>query len=393
VLINRWGILCVLFVARFALGFQFQSAGSLTPFIVRDFGVDYTAVGTLVGLYMIPGLFLSVPAGYIGRRFGDKRIVLVGLALMLTGGAIAGAANSHAMVVFGRIMSGGGAALLFVLMTKMVTDWFVHKELFLGMSIFIIGWPIGIAAGQAVQATIAAQSSWSFVFHLTAIGCAIAYCAVVVFYRPPPELEETPTDSFLSLSRREFVLVNIAGLVWMFINGAYIVLLSFGPILLLEQGIAFAPASLAVSLMSWVFVLALPLGGYLATRYKMPNVVMFIGLIGATVVGGLIPYTDIPFVTFFLFGLLYAAAAPVVAALPAEVLRPRNRGPGLGIYFIWYYAGSAFLPVVAGYVKDATGTAVASVHFGIAMMIATIVLVGLFRLAQAAIPVRAEAGA
>ena len=38
-------------------------------------------IGTLVGLYMIPGLFLAVPSGFIGRRFGDKRIVLLGLAL------------------------------------------------------------------------------------------------------------------------------------------------------------------------------------------------------------------------------------------------------------------------------------------------------------------------
>lgn len=115
----------------------------------------------LVGLYMIPGLVSAVPSGFIGRRFGDKRIVLLGLALMLAGGAIAGAAKSYDTVVAGRLLSGAGAAFLFVLMTKMLTDWFVDKELFVGMSIFIIGWPIGIAAGQAVQGSIAQASSWS----------------------------------------------------------------------------------------------------------------------------------------------------------------------------------------------------------------------------------------
>ncbi len=125
--VNRWTILAVLFLARFSLGFQFQSAGSVTPFMVRDFGVDYTGIGTLVGLYMIPGLVLTIPAGFIGRRFGDKRIVLAGLALMVIGGVIAGAAESYAMVVVGRLLSGSGAAVLFVLMTKMVTDWFVDK--------------------------------------------------------------------------------------------------------------------------------------------------------------------------------------------------------------------------------------------------------------------------
>ncbi len=140
--------------------------------------------------------------------------------------------------------------------------------------------------------------------------------------------------------------------------------------------------------MSWVFIISLPLGGFLATRFGMPNVVMFTGLIGATLVGGFIPYTQIPFVTFLAFGILYAVSAPIVAAFSAEVLSPENRGPGLGIYYIWYYAGSAFLPVVAGQIRDATGTATGSVLFAIAMMIATIAFAGLFRLAQAAIPRR-----
>jgi hypothetical protein len=35
------------------------------------------------------------------------------------------------------------------------------------------------------------------------------------------------------------ILVTIAGLAWMFVNGAYLVLVSFGPVLLDEQGVPF----------------------------------------------------------------------------------------------------------------------------------------------------------
>ena len=34
-------ILVVLFIARFALGYQFQSAGSLAPFLIQDLAIDY----------------------------------------------------------------------------------------------------------------------------------------------------------------------------------------------------------------------------------------------------------------------------------------------------------------------------------------------------------------
>ena len=135
------------------------------------------------------------------------------------------------------------------------------------MSIFIIGWPIGIAAGQAVQASIAGASSWNLVFYLTALGCTIALPAVSAFYRPPPDFEAGATGAFSALNRRELSLITLAGLVWMFINGAYLVLLSFGPVFLHEQGASFAAAGRVVSLMSWVFLFSLPLGGYLAIRY------------------------------------------------------------------------------------------------------------------------------
>jgi predicted MFS family arabinose efflux permease len=390
--INRWFILGVLFTARFALGFQFQSAGSVTPFMVRDFGVDYAEVGTLVGLYMIPGLFLTVPSGFIGRRFGDKRIVLLGLTMMAGGGVLAGAAADYTLVVAGRLVSGSGAAVLFVLMTKMLTDWFVDKELFFGMSVFIIGWPIGIATGQAVQASIADASSWQVVFYLTALGCVVALLVVFLFYRTPPDSTDRTTDSFSTLSSRELFLVTIAGLVWMFVNGAYLVFVSFGPVFLQEHGVPFAAAGRVVSLMSWVFLFSLPLGGYLATRFRIPNLVMFSGLTGTIVVGALTLVTDVPFLTFTLFGIFYAAAVPVVASLPARVLRPETRGPGLGIYFIWYFLGSALLPIAAGYLKDLTGSAASSVLFGVAMMIATLTLAALFRLAQA-LPARARSEA
>ena len=87
-----------------------------------------------------------------------------------------------------------------------------------------------------------------------------------------------------------------------------------------------------------------------------------------------------------------AVSAPVVASLPAEVLSAANRGPGFGIYYIWYFAGSTLLPVAAGSLTDLTGTAASAVLVGVAMMLATLVLVILFRVVQACFPAPAEQG-
>src|SRR5205814_1857931 len=50
-----WIILAVLFVARAALGYQFQSIASVAPFLVRSLHVNYAEMGSLIGIYMLPG--------------------------------------------------------------------------------------------------------------------------------------------------------------------------------------------------------------------------------------------------------------------------------------------------------------------------------------------------
>src|SRR5687767_13360497 len=240
-------ILGVLLLVRLALGYHFQAVGSVGPLLVRDLGIDWADVGMLVGAFMLPGLVVAIPGGVLGQRFGDKPVVLTGIALMVAGGVLSAASRSFAMLLAGRLVSGIGGAFLFVLVNKMVTDWFAGRALVLGMSVFIVGWPIGIAAGQATQAVAAAVWSWQAVFVSTAVGMAVAFVVMAVLYRAPPSVPAAASGRAARLTGREIWLVCLAGAVWMLINGAYLVLLTFGPTLLTERGASVAGAAAAVS--------------------------------------------------------------------------------------------------------------------------------------------------
>src|SRR5262249_13802200 len=183
---SRWLILAVLFIARFALGYQFQSAGSVAPFLKNDLQIDYAQVAVLIGAFILPGVAIAVPSGLLIRRFGDKTIVLAGMALMIIGGALTGIGTDYALLLLGRVLSGTGGAIPVVAMLKMVIDWFAEKELFCGMAVFIIGWPIGIAAAQASQSRLAQWYSWHAVFDIAAGLVAVALVLMLLFYRLPP---------------------------------------------------------------------------------------------------------------------------------------------------------------------------------------------------------------
>lgn len=380
--VSRWFMLAVLFAARFALGYQFQSAGSVAPFLMRDFGIDYTQVGLLVGGFILPGIAISLPSGFLGRRFGDKSVVTAGMALMVLGGAIASFAPSYSVILFGHLLAGVGGAILIVLMSKMLTDWFAEKELHLGNAIFIVGWPAGIAAGQATQSFLAEMTSWQFVFRLSIVLVALALVLMAAFYHRPPGLQPDAPERPQRLRWQDIKIACLAGISWMFLNGAYLVMLSFGPSLLIERGIQVAQASAMVSLMSWMTILAIPLGGHLATHYRVPNIVMVGGLAVSIALGAALPFVPYPLVFFLLFGFAFATAVPVVGSLAAEVFDPRVRGPGFGVYFLWYFGGMPALIAFAGLLRDWTGSITASILFAVGMLVCCLLLAGVFRLIQ-----------
>lgn len=83
---NRWSILAVLFIARLAMAFQFQSVAAVSQFLIGDLSLDYAQLGFLVGIYMLPGVVISLPGGVLSARFGDKAIAVSGLLLMAPAG-------------------------------------------------------------------------------------------------------------------------------------------------------------------------------------------------------------------------------------------------------------------------------------------------------------------
>jgi predicted MFS family arabinose efflux permease len=380
---SRWLALALIFVDRFAFGFQFQSVGSVAPFLVRDFGIDFIQIGTLVGLYLLPGAFIAIPGTLIGRRFGDKRVMLGGIALMVAGGIIAGAASTYGMLTAGRLVSGIGASFLVIMASKMIADWFSGKELVFAMSVNIVGWPMGVAAGQAFQTGVAESHSWSVVFDATSLLLLCAWLAMAVLYRDAPVVARPPEKTH-GLSRREFGMVCLAGAIWMLVNAAYLVIVTFGPTLLIEHGTAISDAGFAISLYSWVAMIALPLGAYLVTKYGVSDPVMILGLLASVAASALLPFfTAAPQLLLVLLGIAFSLALPVISTLPAQLIAPENRAMGFGIYFIWFYAGTPLLTAAGGWLKDRLGTAEFSVFFASAMIALAVGLLFVLRYLQA----------
>src|SRR5436190_17387709 len=182
---NRWVALAIVFVTRTSMGYQFQSVASVGPLLVPELGLTWAQLGSLIGLYMLPGAFLALPGGMLGQRLGERRTVVASLALMVVGGLVTATSHGFALAVSGRLLSGVGAVLMNILLAKMVADWFAEGELTTAMAIMLSSWPVGLGLAAATLGGVATSSSWRMAVATTAVAAALGLVLIAFAYRDP----------------------------------------------------------------------------------------------------------------------------------------------------------------------------------------------------------------
>lgn len=394
-MMQRWNVLIILFTVRLSMAFQFQSAASMSPAIMKAYGVGLGDIGLLISLYLAPGIAFALPGGEIGRRFGDKRVVLFGFALMIAGGLLMAFAPTWHWQIAGRIVAGIGGVVLNVLMSKMVTDWFAGKEIATAMAIFVNSWPAGIALCLFLLPAIAATKGIAAALLLTTAFCVLGFIVLAVLYRPPSDAPSAATVASASWPHPAAIrAMVVAGSIWGLFNAALGMVFGFGTTMLVERGWGLAAAGSATSLVLWIVSISVPFGGVLADRTGKHIEIMLVGfgLFAAALLTATRTESVIP--AFVALGVVGGLSAGPIMSLPARVLTPPVRAVGMGIHFTLFYTFVVAAPIVAGILSARIGTAGAAFDLGAFMLVLCFPAYWAFdRLAARATVARASTGA
>src|SRR6185295_1254264 len=347
---GRWSVLALLFAVRATMGFQYQSVAAVAPLIARDMGLTLADIGVLFGLYLAPGMALAYPGGSIGRRFGDRPVVLTGLALMVAGGAIMAFVPSWAGQIVGRLVAGIGGVLLNVLMSKMVTDWFAGREIATAMAVFVNSWPVGIAAALVVLPPIAEMQGLKAAYFFSALLVLLGLVLLAQRYTAPPRTCELEAAAEALVPERAALKAAIvAGSIWGLYNAGLAMVFAFSPSLLVEHGWPITSAGSAVSLMLWLAIVSVPLGGFLADRLRYHAVFIIAGCLAAGVLLLLASREPDLVVLYVVLGLVAGLPAGPIMSLPSRVLPPPSRAIGMGAFYSVFYAAMVMGPALGGW--------------------------------------------
>lgn len=111
---KRWGMLVVVYLAALSFAITLQSMPPVLRLILDEFQLSHTQGGLLMSLFALPGIVVSIPAGMLGDRYGQRILGIIAFLLMIAGSTIVAIGISFPILLLGRAISGAGALSLVV---------------------------------------------------------------------------------------------------------------------------------------------------------------------------------------------------------------------------------------------------------------------------------------
>ncbi|HEY3906437.1 MAG TPA: MDR family MFS transporter [Streptosporangiaceae bacterium] len=153
------------------------------PTIGRDYHVSPTAVDSIAIAFLV-SLAVFIPAsGWLGDRFGGKRVLLTAIVVFTAASALCGIATSLGELVAFRVLQGAGGGMLAPVGMAMLYRVFPPEERIRAAGILTVPTTFAPAIGPALGGLLTTDLSWRWVFYVNLPIGAAAFAFGLLFVR------------------------------------------------------------------------------------------------------------------------------------------------------------------------------------------------------------------
>ncbi len=134
------------------------------PAIGRDFDAPISSVGAVASGYLV-SLAVFIPAsGWLGDRFGTRRVFLLALTAFVVASALCGAAGSLGQLVLFRVLQGAAGGMMVPVGMAMLYRVFPQDERVAASRILVVPTAAGPALGPVLGGVLVDHLSWHWAF-------------------------------------------------------------------------------------------------------------------------------------------------------------------------------------------------------------------------------------
>jgi len=174
--------LAAMLLARITLNISYRITYPFLPVIARGLGVDLTSAGLLVTARAAGGL-VSPVFGPLSDRYGRKRLMLAGVALLITGAAVCAALPFYAAFMAAFVLFGIAKAVYDPTMIAAISDRVPYEQRGRAIGISELSWSAAWLVGVPSAGWLIARAGWQAPFAFVAI-LGVAGLALIAWVLP-----------------------------------------------------------------------------------------------------------------------------------------------------------------------------------------------------------------
>ncbi|MDR1713833.1 MAG: MFS transporter, partial [Coriobacteriales bacterium] len=339
-----WVILFAVFFASFVVPVNFFKVPVIFPVFMEEFGFSPDNIGWMMSMFTFISIVLAFPAAGLARKFGYRKVAVVGIGACIAGGLIGVFAPNAGVLLAGRFLEGLAQGFFGVIAPAMLVPWFSRRHFGLAVGIWGIWMPAGGALMQNLTPWLYnTTGTWQSIYWFAIIFSAIILVVFLLLYREAPAgaqvvdedadapRQKTNWGKVFSLSLIMagvmFTIFNLAG------NGT---INTFLPTFLqMDKGLDNQTSGFVNSVFTIIAILGNAAAGFISDRLGTRKWLIVAGLIGM-MIGEWLMFDFISTATMWtgvvITGVFQAFASTCTSAsIPEIITDKKNVGWGMAM--------------------------------------------------------------
>ena len=368
----RWVMAAITWLMMFSLGANWFCFTPMQLILMDDLSLDFGQVGLIIGLVPLSLVLLCIPGGLVADRFGVRKTVLMGGISLGVFGLLRGFATNFTTLALTTFLCGVGYSIAYPNLPKITGIWFPPREYAIASGTMFTGMEVGMALPFILVPTVLLPwvGSWRFVFTVIGVfSLALTFVWILLAKEKPKETvsqaQQKPNETLKSAPFKESLSVVLRNrqmwilmLTTLFLLAPQVGLLGFLQSMLTLKGLDKATAGVVTSLISWFMIPGSFIIPMISDRVGLRKPFIWaISLIAGVTLYAAGTTTDITlWLSVIIYGSLIGGMAPIILAMPVEIVDPRYSATAGGFMLTGGYFGAMVAPWLAGYLSVVTGS-------------------------------------